>query len=159
GIWVKLVFAWCLPALVLFGLFHARTTRGRLAAAIAGSWAVAFALPTLALLAAETTDHRRYYEIVSVGRLSADPDEAAVVGSRLGALLLHGAAVVPTTLQWPPIALDLLPALLAAAIVARGLLEPATRAAVGLWSLCAASVFAIAVSSGRADAPHHVVFA
>src|SRR5207247_119736 len=77
----------------------------------------------------------------------------------LGTLILHGSAIIPTTLEWPLVPLDYLPALLAAVVVAAGLARRDTRADTALWSGCALCVFAIAASSGRAAAAHHVVFA
>jgi hypothetical protein len=154
GLWVKLVFAWCLPAIAIFALARRRV---RVVPALAGI--VALALPALWLLCAQTTDGGRYYRVVSLGRISADPEAAAAVGSRLGALILHGSAIIPTTLEWPFIPLDYLPALVAVAVVAVGLARRDTRADTALWSVCALCVFAMAASSGRADAAHHVVFA
>jgi hypothetical protein len=154
GLWVKLVFVWWLPAIALAALVRGRP---RTTPALAGL--AAFALPAAWLLCAQTVDGDRYYRVVSLGRLSVDPDAAAAAGSRLGALVLRGAAMIPTTLEWPAIPLDVAPAVVAVAVLARGLADRAARPETALWSLCAAAVFAIALSSGRADAAHHVVYA
>ncbi|HEV8254738.1 MAG TPA: hypothetical protein VGQ78_08285 [Vicinamibacteria bacterium] len=154
GLWVKLVFAWWLPAIAAFALARGRLRTAPILAAVG-----TFALPAAWLLCAHTLDGNRYYDMASLGRISADPEAAAVVGSRLGTFVLHGAAMIPTTLAWPFIPLDVAPAVLAAAVIARGLADRATRGETALWSLCALGVFAIALSSGRADAVHHVVYA
>jgi hypothetical protein len=163
GVWIKLVFAWCLPAVTaalawrLFWGKEARVEPPSRAASALAAFLAALLVPTAWLLLSLTAEGTPYYEVLRTGRFSLEGEALGTVASNLAAYLVNGSAVVSRSMTWPWSPLDLLPLLLAAAILAAGLAGPRRRV-VASWLGGAVLTFAVTAISGRAQAAHHFVF-
>jgi len=164
GVWIKLVFVWCLPALIV--AIAARAYRGRAPRTEApphpsqavGAFLAAWILPTAWLLSSVTAEGTPYYEILRQGRFSLEPEAVGSVAAGLAAYLSNGSSVVPRSMLWPPSGLDLLPALLSLGLLAVGLASPRRRDVLS-WLAAALLTFGVTILSGRALAAHHLAFA
>ncbi len=159
GVWIKLVFVWCLPALFL--AIAARAYRGRKPANDApphpwqavGAFLAAWAVPTAWLLTSMTVEGTPYYEVLRIGRFSLEPEAVGSVAAGLATYLGNGSSVVPRSMIWPPSGLDLLPGVLGLGLLVAGL------ASLLSWLGAALLTFGVTILSGRALAAHHLVFA
>jgi hypothetical protein len=164
GLWVKLVFAWWLPALALFVLAQARLHRGRGAsrqslrlALLAGT--LTLLVPTLALLASVDVDGRSYGAALSRGRLSAEPADLGAGAFRLSRYLTDASQLAPRNVTLPPSVLDAVPLILGVVILVVALRRPGSRRReiVG-WLLLGVVTFGLASTSGFTQWPHHFAF-
>ena len=170
GIWVKLVFAWWLPAIACFLAFEARRRRGAAAVApavapaphtarAAAAGLLAFVIPTLVLLASVDVDGRPYGAALRRGRVTLGTEQVEAGGGRLLPYLLDGSLLLPRNLSLPGSAVDVVPALLAAGLLAFGLRRGAARRAeVASWTLVAATTFGLVSLSAYSQWPHHFFF-
>jgi hypothetical protein len=161
GVWIKPVFAWGLPGLgvaAAFWAFRSSRTRSlpRTAQALL-AFLAAFLAPTAWLLLSVTVEGTPYYEVLRLGRFSLEPQAVGTVATGLAGYLGNGARVIPRSLFWPESRLDLLPAVLGAGLLARGLVSQ-RRGEVVSWLGAALLTFGVTVLSGRALAAHHLVF-
>ena len=162
GLWVKLLFAWWLPAALVLAAREARRaalprTRSLVLAAAA---AVTFAAPSALLLLARDVEGLPYYAAVSRARVSLEPTTWLQAADRLRIYLLVGSRAVPRILEWPPWPVDVLPALTTAALLAWGLRRGAERRAeVALLTALGLLTFALSLPSGFTQWPHHLAFA
>jgi hypothetical protein len=157
GLWVKLVFAWVLPAAALYAVAQALRAGGPLRRHIPAALLalVVAGVPTLLLLLARDVEGVRYLEVVREGNLSLESrNYYALV--RMGRYFLDGAAVLPRTLRLPGWPIDTAPLLLACA--AFGFAWRAFRSWGGLLLLGLLSL-GVTVVTRSAWAPHHVVLA
>jgi hypothetical protein len=163
GVWVKLNFVWMLPAALLFGVYerrragagHDHDARRPPAVAVA-AFLAAFLIPTAWLMLARTSEGARYYDVVRLGGVSADPEAIATQAGTLASYFVDGSAAVPRVLSMPRQAIDVVPCLLAAALLIWGV----TRARGGeesLWLGAALLTFLLMLPSARAWAAHHFV--
>ena len=165
GLWVKLVFAWWLPAFALFALAEARrrspsigqAVRRRLPEILAGSAAVL--LPTLVLLASVDREGRPYAAASRWSGVSAEPEAVEAVAVRLARYAIDASLVAPRNLALPswPLA-DAQPAVLSAGILALGFWRRRRRLEIAGWAGLAALTFALVASSGQSRWPHHFAF-
>ena len=127
GLWVKLVFAWWLPA---FGVFAFEEVRRRslstgegvrryAGALLAGL--LALLLPTLVLLASVDREGRPYAIAFRGSGVSTEPDAVERVALGLGRYVVDASLVAPRNLALPSWPADVLPAVLSAAILGLGL--------------------------------------
>ncbi|HWW92861.1 MAG TPA: hypothetical protein VN375_05810 [Vicinamibacteria bacterium] len=164
GVWIKLVFVWCLPALLLaiaaraYGGRRPRTEAPPRPWLAVAAFLLAWGLPTAWLLASVTVEGTPYYEVLRQGRFSLEPEAAGAVAAGLAAYLSNGSSVVPRSMIWPPSGLDLLPALLGLGLLGLGLAGPRRRDVL-FWLGAALLTFAVTILSGRALSAHHLVFA
>jgi hypothetical protein len=160
GLWTKLVFAWTLPAAVLFAAMESRRTREPLARRLLqlGVFVLAWAVPTAILLVSKDEDGVPYYDIVRKGHISLEQttqDLGLPPALLIGRFFANGAEILPRTLHLEGSPLDAAPLLLAAV-----LLTSAARAgpAPHAWLMLAAVTFASTVLTRSAWGPHHVAF-
>ena len=161
GVWVKLNFVWMLPAVLLFWVLDLRRAgRGhpdlRPAARAFAAFLAAFLIPTTWLLLARTPDGTRYYEVVRLGGVSADPEAIATQAGTLASYFVDGSAAVPRVLSFPRQAIDLVPSVLASVLLIWG----AGRGRGGpeaCWLAAALATFLPMIPSARAWAAHHFV--
>jgi hypothetical protein len=161
GVWVKLNFVWMLPAVLLFWASRLRHGEGgrpplRAAAVALGAFLAAFLIPSAWLMLARTPGGERYYDVVRLGGVSADPEAITSQAATLAAYFLDGSAVIPRVLAFPPQASDLLPCLLASLLTVWGV-RRAPRGDAGLWVAAALLTFLVMLPSARAWAAHHFV--
>jgi hypothetical protein len=164
GVWIKLVFVWCLPALIL--AIAGRAYRWRTPRTEApprpwqavGAFLAALVLPTAWLLSSVTVEGTPYYEVLRGGRFSLEPEAVGTVAASLAGYLSCGSSIVPRSMLWPPSGLDLLPAFLGLGLLASGLASSRRRDVLS-WLGAALLTFGVTVLSGRALAAHHLVFA
>jgi hypothetical protein len=158
GLWAKLVFAWSVPALALFAWAEARrhgpVSRWLPAGAVAFA---AAALPSLLLLASRDLEGARYASILQEGNFSLRAS-AADLGlhpfQRLSRYLYDGSAVLPRTLALPEMPFDLLPLLLAAALLVTGWRSPVVRRFTALAAVTAV----VTLLTRSVWGPHHAAF-
>lgn len=167
GFWTKLVFAWTLPALLLFAWRERRDAMQQVEAGARGlrPWlpvvfaaTLAAALPSLLLLSARDADGVAYLSILREGNFSAKAS-AEDLGLhpmlRLGRYLTDGSYVLPRTLLLPHWPLDLAPLLMAAATLALAFSRSTVR-----WFLALALATGIMTALTRnVWGPHHAAFA
>jgi hypothetical protein len=160
GIWTKPVFAWCLPAVVLYAASRAARAAAppRLALRLALAFSLALLVPGALLLFSRTADGTPYHEVLSVGRFSLAPESLGTVATSLLAYLWDGSSLAPRSISFPPGVVDHLPAVLAGVVLIAGL-SGVQRRDVGLWLAAAVLTFGATVVSGRALASHHLAFA
>jgi hypothetical protein len=165
GLWVKLVFAWWLPAFALYAVAEAarrapsvgEAVRRWGTASVAGS--LALLLPTLVLLASVDREGRTYASALRFSGVSAEPDAVESVAVRLGGYVVDASLVAPRNIVFPPSRLDLLPALATVGLLARGLSRGLSRRReMAGWALAAALTFALVAGSGHSRWPHHFAF-
>jgi hypothetical protein len=162
GVWVKLNFVWMLPAVLLFGVFAARrspqtrTALLRVQAPALAAFLAAFLVPAAWLMLARTPTGERYYDVVRLGAMSADPEAIATQAGTLAAYFLDGSAAVPRVLSFPWAASDLVPCLLTLLLLVWGL-RRARGGEIALWLAGAVLTFALMLPSARAWAAHHFV--
>jgi hypothetical protein len=157
GLWVKLVFAWVLPAAAAYALALALREGGPRRRHVPGALLAlgTVALPTLLLLLARDAEGARYLEVVREGNLSLEARNYYAF-LRMGRYLLDGAAVLPRTLRLPGWPLDAAPLLLACAALA---LAWRSWRSWGGFLLLGLLSFGVTVVTRSAWAPHHVVLA
>jgi hypothetical protein len=161
GVWVKLNFVWLLPAVLLFWAHELRRAgRGhgayrRTAVALA-AFLAAFLVPTTWLMLARTPDGQRYYDVVRLGGLSADPEAIATQAGTLASYFADGSAAAPRVLSFPGRAIDLVPCVLASVLLL-GALERSRRGPEAFWLAAAFVTFLVMLPSARAWAAHHFV--
>ncbi len=165
GLWVKLIFAWWLPAAALFAVVLGRRHGGRTLtdlrrlrpALLAGALAVL--VPTLVLLTSVDVDGRPYGAALSRGRLSAEPAHMVAGASRLLPYLADASLLAPRNVSLPSSAVDALPAVLGALILVGGLLRrDPRRGEIAGWVILGLVTFGLAVTSAFTRWPHHFVF-
>jgi hypothetical protein len=164
GMWVKLVFAWWLPAVAYFAWSEVRrregggegpTRRRTLALAVA---ALSCALPTGLLLASVDRDGRPYLDTaLRRGRVEMGPEGVGESATRLWSYAVDASRVAPRNLVLRHWRVDVVPGLLALAVVVAGLGRPRRRE-VAAWAVLAALTFAIASASPYSQWPHHFFF-
>ena len=161
GVWSKLNFVWMLPAVLLFWLHQLRRT-GRWPAALRPA-AVAFAaflatflIPMTWLMLARTADGARYYDVVRLGAVSADPEAIATQAGTLASYFTNGSAGTPRVLSFPAKAIDLVPCVLASVLLMSGLWH-GRGGPEALWLAAAFVTFLVMLPSARAWAAHHFV--
>ena len=159
GVWIKPTFAWTLPAVALFAAVSAIRTQAppRIAFRNAVGFLLALAAPSTVLLLSRTSEGTPYYEVLSVGRFSLEPQSLGTVATSLFAYLWNGSSLAPRSITFPPSPLDLLPLGLAAVVVAAALWFPRRRDML-LWVGAALLTFGVTVLSGRALAAHHLAY-
>jgi len=160
GFWTKLVFAWTLPALLLFAWRERRDAalgapRRWLPAAVAA--VLGAVLPSLLLLSASDADGIAYFSILREGNFSVSAS-AHDLGlhplERLSRYLTDGSYVLPRTLLLSHWSLDVAPLLLASATLALAWSRPKVRSV-----LAAALATAVPTLSTRSVwGPHHAAF-
>ena len=165
GLWVKLVFAWWLPAVALFAVAEVRrhhdtplvALQRHRAALLAG--ALALLVPMLVLLGSVDVDGRPYGAALSRGRLSAEPAHVGAGAVRLLPYLTDASVLAPRNVSLPSSPLDGLPAVLGALILVAGLSRRGPRRAeIAGWVVVAVVTFALAATSAFTRWPHHFVF-
>src|SRR5207249_5549183 len=113
-------------------------------------------IPTVWLMLARTPEGARYYDVVRLGGVSADPEAIATQAGTLAGYFVDGSAAVPRVLSLPRQAIDVAPGLLAAAL----LIWAVARARGGpesFWLAAALLTFPLTLPSARACAAHHFV--
>jgi hypothetical protein len=165
GLWVKLVFAWWLPAFALFALDEALRRAGSVggaarrwrAAILAGL--LALLLPTAVLLTSVDREGRPYAAAIRWSGVSAEPEAVETVAVRLWGYIVDGSMLAPRNIAFPLSQLDLLPALVSLGLLAFGLARGAARRreAAG-WALVSALTYALVAVSGHSRWPHHFAF-
>lgn len=160
GLWVKLVFAWTLPAVALFALAGAIQARPRLRAlaGAATATALAFALPAALLLFSTDRDGQPYYRLGSEVESALRRGRLLKATRHLGAYLLDGSSVLSHVIRPRPAWLDHLPLLAGAALLTWTLACSPRRHAAGAWLAAAALTFAVTASVPGVWGPHHLVF-
>lgn len=169
GIYMKPVFLWTGPALLLWAVWIWREQLGdepaslrRVPWAAAASALVAVAVPLLLLLASTDREGHRYVDVMSSGGLTLSP--RSILGSVrwLGSLVTDSALFNNRVLSIPGnLLLDAVPALLAAAVLGWALLRMprVQRPQVQLFLAQAVVTFGVVCTNSSAWAPHHLVFA
>lgn len=161
GLWTKLVFAWTLPALLLFAWSESRrapaaSTRRSLWPAVTAS--LAAALPSLLLLAAADADGARYVSIVREGNLSLSAfagDLGLQPFLRLIRYVTDGCFALPRIVMLHHLPLDVAPLLLAASSLALAFGAATVRRLLAM----ALVTGLVTLSTRSAGAPHHAAFA
>jgi len=161
GVWVKLNFAWLLPAVLLFWGFGLRRAGGgpaarRPAAVALAAFLAALIVPTAWLMLARTPDGARYYDVVRLGGVSADPEAIATQAGTLATYFVNGAAAVPRVLSFPRQAIDFVPCLLASLLLLWSLWR-GRGGPEALWLGAALVTLLVMLPSARAWAAHHFV--
>ena len=164
GLWTKLVFAWWLPAFLVFaveearrrGLSLATLARRRAPTLLAG--ALAALLPTALLLASTDRDGRPYAAVLWRGNLSAEPGDVEAVAVRLVRYVTDGSLAAPRNLTLPSWPVDLLPLVLSVALLGVGWRWSGRRREIATWAGLSALTFAFVASSGYSRWPHHFAF-
>ena len=121
------------------------------------AFVLALLAPSAVLLFSRTTEGTPYYEVLSVGRFSLEPQSLGTVATSLFAYLWNGSSLAPRSITFPPSPLDLLPLGLAVVVIAAALWFPRRRDML-LWMGAAFLTFGITVLSGRALAAHHLAY-
>jgi hypothetical protein len=164
GLWVKLVFAWWLPAAAYFAWSEGRRREGdgdgsarrRMPALVAA--ALSCALPTGLLLASVDRDGRPYLDTaLRRGRIEAGPEGFGEGATRLWSYAVDAGRVAPRNLVLPSWPVDVVPGLLALAVVVAGVRRPRRRE-VRAWAVLAAATFGVASASPYSQWPHHFFF-
>jgi len=159
GVWVKLNFVWLLPAVLLSWAADVRRSpppRSALArrqAPAVGAFLAAFLVPSVWLMLARTPAGERYYDVVRLGGVSADPEAIATQAGTLASYFFDGSAAAPRVLSFPRMAIDVLPCLLASALLLWGLRR--VRGEPARWLVAALATFLVMLPSARAWAAHH----
>lgn len=161
GVWVKLNFAWLLPAVLLFWGFELRRAGGaraarRPAAVALAAFLAALIVPTAWLMLARTPDGARYYDVVRLGGVSADPEAIATQAGTLATYFVDGSAAVPRVLSFPRQAIDLVPCLLASLLLLWSLWR-GRGGPEAVWLGAALVTLLVMLPSARAWAAHHFV--
>ena len=161
GVWVKLNFVWMVPATLLFWAYRLRRADRwpanlRPTAVAAAAFVAAFLIPTTWLMLARTPDGARYYDVVRLGGVSADPEAIATQAGTLAGYLADGSAAVPRVLSLPGQAIDLVPCVLASVLLMRALWRE-RGGPEALWLAAAFVTFLVMLPSARAWAAHHFV--
>jgi hypothetical protein len=165
GLWVKLIFAWWIPAVALFAVAEGRRRCGGIVAALRQlrlaipAGALALLVPTLLLLASLDVDGRPYGAALLRGRLSAEPAHLAAGAGRILPYLTDASLLAPRNVSLPSSSLDWLPAVLSASILAAGLSRrgPRRREITG-WLILGLVTFGLAATSAFTRWPHHFAF-
>jgi hypothetical protein len=156
GVWIKLVFVWLIPATIVWTVVEfRRSSRSFLPASVA--FLACFLGPSAALLLSRDTVGLPYYEVLSVGRFSLEPQSIGTVAASLFAYVRNGSSLAPRSVFFPESVLDALPLLTATAILVSGL-GGERRRDVAMWIGAAVITFGVTVLSGRALASHHLAF-
>lgn len=159
GAWTKLVFAWCLPGVALYAVAQAGLPkpdhRRHLIPALA--FTIALAVPTAALLLSRTAEGTPYYEVLSMGRFSLEPQSVGGAAGSLWSYLWNGSSLAPRSLLFPPSPVDRLPLATAGYLLVLGLASRVRRE-VALALAGSLLTFGVTVLSGRALAAHHLAF-
>jgi hypothetical protein len=165
GLWVKLIFAWWLPAAALFAVAESRrrseedfAVLRHLRLAIPAG-ALALLVPTLLLLGSLDVDGRPYGAALLRGRLSAEPADLGAGAGRILPYLTDASLLAPRNISLPSSSLDWLPALLSVSILAAGLSRrgPRRREITG-WLILGLVTFGLAATSAFTRWPHHFAF-
>jgi hypothetical protein len=165
GLWVKLVFAWWLPAFAAFALGEVRRRSGSIGegvrqhtvALLAGL--LALLLPTLVLLASVDRAGRPYAVAFRGSGVSTEAEAVEAVAIGLGRYVTDASLVAPRNLALPPWPVDVLPAVLSAAILGLGLRRgTGRRPEVAGWAALSVLTFGLVASSGHSRWPHHLAF-
>jgi hypothetical protein len=165
GLWVKLIFAWWLPAVALFAVAEGRrhhdglsTVLRRVRFALLGG-ALALLVPTLVLLSSVDVDGRSYGAALSRGRLSAEPAHLGAGAGRLSQYLTNASLLAPRNISLSPSALDVLPVALSALLLVMALSRrDPRRGEIAGWLLLGLFTFGLASTSAFTRWPHHFVF-
>ena len=164
GTWTKLVFAWWLPAVAYLAWVEMRTDpeggrawwRRRLPAIVA--LLASFALPTAVLLASVDRDGRPYLETaLHRGRIQVDAEDVGENAGRLWSYAARASRVAPRNVELPGWPVDVVPGLLALAVVGAGLRGPRCGEVLG-WTTLAVATLAVVSSSRFSQWPHHFFF-
>jgi hypothetical protein len=165
GIYTKLVFAWTVPALVLYTLrllADRKARRGWMRDALAYlvlSAAICGGL-TLFLLLAKDPTGRHYARVRHEGETTLSAHAFGENAMRLGEYAVNGAAIAPKTLELQATAIDALPGALALLLLGVGYWwRKDTRGQVVVLLSMAGSVFVIISTQANARWPHHFVYA
>ena len=164
GTWVKLVFAWWLPAVACFAWAEMRRpdesaggAARRRAPALAAAL-VSFALPTALLLASVDREGRTYLDTaLHRSRVQVSAEDVGEGAARLWTYAVDGSRVAPRNLVLPSWPVDAAPGLLALGVVAAGMRRP-RRGEVAAWAALAVATFGVASSSRFSQWPHHFFF-
>jgi hypothetical protein len=157
GIWIKLVFVWLVPAVVAYGVWQFLRRPPRIFRLASVAFLACLLAPSAALLLSRDAEGRAYYEVLSVGRFSLEPQSIGTVASGLFAYVRNGSSLAPRSLFFPASWMDWIPSAIAAAILIAGLVGERRRD-VGVWIGAAALTFGVTILSGRALASHHLAF-
>jgi hypothetical protein len=161
GTWVKLLFAWWLPAVAYFAWSEIRRDPGRegsarRAAPALAAALVSFLLPTAVLLASVDRDGRPYLDTaLHRGRVQVGPEDVGEGAARLWSYAVTASRVVPRNVVFPEWPVDVVPGLLALAVVA---LARRRRREVAAWAGLAGLTLALASASRLSQWPHHFFF-
>jgi hypothetical protein len=157
GVWIKLVFVWLVPAVVAYGVWQFLRRPPRIFRLASVAFLACLLAPSAALLLSRDAEGLPYYEVLSVGRFSVEPQSIGTVGVGLFAYVKNGSSLAPRSLFFPSSPLDWLPLVVAAAILVVGLASDRRRD-VGAWIAAAGLTFGVTILSGRALASHHLAF-
>jgi hypothetical protein len=165
GLWVKLVFAWWLPAVAVFVVAEGRRHHGNSGATLRRlrpaflAGALALLVPTVLLLAGVDVDGRPYGAALTRGRLSAEPNQLEAGVGRLLPYIIDASELAPRNISLPSSALDVLPAVLGALILVAGLSRSGPRRLeiVG-WVILGLVTYGLAATSAFTRWPHHFAF-
>jgi hypothetical protein len=157
GLWVKLVFVWWLPAILLFAYWQARGVPARRLARALAAFAIAAALPSLALLTARDHDGIRYAHVLQ--RRSGFGPRLVHSARAMAVDLVDSSQAIVRQERIAHVPLDVVPMAAALAFVARGAWR---RTARGQWTRrwAALALLTLAVMiPARPEWPHHFVYA
>jgi hypothetical protein len=157
GFWIKPVFVWLLPATIAWFVLQFARRSSRIFFPAAVAFLACFLAPSAVLLLSRDIQGQPYYEVLSVGRFSLEPQSMGTVAASLLAYVRNGSSLAPRSVFFAASVMDLLPLVIATAILVAGLVQERRRE-VALWAAAALMTFGVTVLSGRALASHHLAF-
>src|SRR5262249_53648104 len=108
GVWIKLVFVWLIPATIGWSIVQfRRSPRSFRLASVA--FLACFVAPSAVLLLSRDAAGLPYYEVLSVGRFSLEPQSMGTVAAGLFAYVRDGSSLAPRSVFFPDSVLDALP--------------------------------------------------
>jgi hypothetical protein len=164
GVFVKPVFLWCAPALVVFAVWRSHQTKltlrafARRRAAVVGVLMASMGLPLAALMEARDVHGHAYYEVLLQAGPAPDARTLQKV-RRMDRYFLDGSHVLPKTLVLRRSSADMLPMVIAVTALLGGLLvSRERRIEIAIWCAMSLGVFGFMVTTRGVQEPHHVAF-
>ncbi len=151
------MFGWVLPATIAWSALQSVRRSSRNASQALLAFLACFLAPSAILLLSRDPQGQPYYEVLSVGRFSLEPQSIGTVAASLFAFVRNGSSLAPRSVFFPSSILDWLPLAIATGILIAGLAGERRRE-VGTWLAAAIVTFGVTVLSGRALASHHLAF-
>lgn len=157
GLWVKLVFVWWIPAIILFAYRQSHGIEKHRALRVLGAFGLAAALPSLALLASRDHDGLRYANVMLRRSVSETQLRRSVRAMLIDLVDSSRAVVRQARVAHHPI--DGLPAVAGVVFIVVGAFR---RTARGMWTRrwAALAVLTLALMiPSRPAWPHHFAYA